>query len=59
MKPIGTPAQAHYAAALRCIARSNYRQDIGGVRTQEERRIVLNLIEAERRRAKPRFKLAA
>ena len=58
MNPIGHPSQTHYQAGERCIARREYALDIGGVRTRQEREIVVNVLAA-RTAQKPRMTLQA
>ncbi len=52
-----TPHQQAAECRARIESRRAYDMDIGGVRSKDEREIVLRIIEAEQRRAKPRLKL--
>lgn len=54
-----TPKQLAAEARERIRQRAAYELDIGGVRSREEFEIVKRIITAEKRRLKPRLKLAA
>jgi len=53
MKPIPSESQLAYEAGLRCIARAEYRQDIGGVRSRETMGVVRQVVHAAERRSVP------
>lgn len=54
-----TPQQIAAECRERIAQRKAYDLDIGGVRSREELEIVKRIITAEKRRLKPRLKLAA
>lgn len=53
MKPIPSESQSAYAAGLRCIARAEYRLDIGGVRSRDTLAVVRRVVHAAERRSVP------
>ena len=53
MKPIPSESQLAYAAGLRCIARAEYRLDIGGVRSRDVAAVVRQVVHSAERRSVP------
>ncbi len=53
MKPIPSESHLAYASGLRCIARADYRLDIGGVRSRDLASVVRQVVRSAERRAVP------